>query len=108
MGTASASFLIMIVSLVASASAEDLGLFGPLPNPGKAWKLCGSGKSPGSALWNWTVLTNSQTGDVLSFASHKIAPGEPRELIYWSDTAGEIFPGGYSAWSADPPHVTVY
>jgi hypothetical protein len=87
------------LALAGNVNAQKLPLFGELPSVEKNWKLFTEGKYDDSAFqWFWVVLTNSATGDVLSFAAHKLAPGEKRELIYLSDTACEIFPGGYSWW----------
>src|SRR6476661_7444487 len=79
---------------------QDLPLFGPLPKVPKEWSLReSSGFGEPKWRWSWIVLTNSQNGDVLSFAAHKSGSGEPRELIFWSDTAHEIFQGGLPVWT---------
>jgi len=81
-------------------SALELPSFGPIPAIEKKWKLREQGKSDASIFaWNWIVFTNSENGDVLSFAAHRFAPGERRELIYLSDTAHESFVDGFPMWS---------
>ena len=82
------------------AVAEDLPFFGKLPKLGENWKLQAQGKSGES--WGWVVMTDSKSGDLLSFAAHRLGPEEKRQLtpgehtglIYLSDTSREIFPNG--------------
>src|SRR2546423_1825868 len=99
MRTPTLAFLPLISWFPAAHSAgHELPLFGTLPlfgkfsNPGEGWALCEQGQDDNSTpRWHWLILTNSQTGDVLSLAAHKPESGEPRQLIYLSDTAHEIF-----------------
>ena len=109
MRTPSPAFLLLIFWFATGhcVGGEALPLFGELPDPGKNWRLREQGKCGDSSFqWHWVILTNSETGDVLSYASHRFEPGERRELIYLSDTAHEIFPAGYPAWgSGSKPNV---
>ena len=78
--------------------AEELANFGVLPKPGNLWKLERKGANPDPMAWAWVTLRNSESGDLLSFASHILGKGEPRALIHYSDTAHEIFSAdGYCA-----------
>ena len=80
--------------------AEDLPIFGKLPKLGENWKLQAQGKSGES--WGWVVMTDAKSGDLLSFAAHRLGPEEKHQLthgahtglIYLSDTSREIFPKG--------------
>jgi hypothetical protein len=107
----SASMLLFLMGALAAvhcAGGEVLPPFGQLPDSGKTWKLREQGKygSP-SFQWHWVILTNSETADVLSYAAHRLEPGESRELIHLSDPAHEIFPAGDPTWTAAPrPHLT--
>ncbi|HKS36463.1 MAG TPA: hypothetical protein VJW76_04685, partial [Verrucomicrobiae bacterium] len=96
-------FLVGWLSTDYHASGQELPMFGQLPIPGKNWKLREQGKSddfpvPWEVPWAWVVMTNSESGDVLSFAAHKLPQGSKLELIYLSDTAREIFPAGDPLW----------
>ena len=95
-------FLLLAVCFAAGdrVAAQDLPLFGQLPKLGKNWKLQAQGKSGDS--WGWVVMSDAKSGGLLSFAAHRLDPGEKRQLepgektglIYLSDTAREIFPTG--------------
>ena len=108
--------LTLWLTLAFGVSAQRLPLFGELPQIRKSWKLCEEGKSGDSPVdWHWVVLTNAERDDVLSFAAHKLSTGEKRQLgpkpdlIYLSDTACEIFPGGYPVWpSSAAQRFTTY
>jgi hypothetical protein len=108
--TPSSMFLFLITALAAAhcAGGEVLPPFGQLPDSGKNWKLREQGKYGDSSFqWHWVILTNSETADVLSYAAHRLEPGESRELIHLSDTAHEIFPAGDPTWTSVPkPHLT--
>src|SRR5215468_6954330 len=83
--------VIFSLALVAVAAlpATNLPLIGPVPELASGWKLREQGEYGDSSFqWHWVVFTNTQ-GDVLSLASHRLQPGEPRDLIYMSDTAHE-------------------
>ena len=57
--------------------AEDLPIFGKLPKLGENWKLQAQGKYADS--WGWVVMTDAKSGDLLSFAAHRLGPdGQPR------------------------------
>ena len=86
--------------LLPEVNAQNLPLFGELPNLGKQWKLRDHGDA---SPFHWVVLTNAETSDLLSFASYKLRlkSGVKQDLIYLSDTAHEIFPGGHPVWPAD-------
>ena len=77
-------------------------MFGQLPKLDKRWTLCAQGTN-GTSFYacSWVVLTNSQSGDMLSFAAQKIGtnafPKVNRDP--WSDAAADMFPGGYPAWN---------
>ncbi|MCI0540553.1 MAG: hypothetical protein L0Z50_35585, partial [Verrucomicrobiales bacterium] len=107
-----AIFLVLVTWLSTGhrVNAQELPLFGQLPTPEKNWKLREKKKSGDSPVsWSWVVLTNFESADVLSFAAHKLGPGEPRELISLSDTAREIFPAGYPVWiPGSKQHFTIY
>ena len=66
------SLLIFSVCLATGdhLSAEELPLFGELPNPGKHWKMKNAGTIGKSH--SWVNFDNAQSGDVLSFAVWKI------------------------------------
>jgi hypothetical protein len=94
-------FLVLLLLTCASRGhGEDLPLYGPLPKLTSDWLVRekgGLGDPPWR--WSWVILTNSQNGDLLSFAAHKGTSEKPRELIKWSDTAHELFPGGLPRWT---------
>ena len=102
MQTRALGFLLSLVWFAAGdrVAAEDLPLFGKLPKLGENWKVQSQGKSGES--WGWVVMSDAKNGDLLSFAAHKLEPGEKRQLtpgehtglIYLSDTSREIFPNG--------------
>lgn len=98
-------FLLLLVAVPLAvgqhASAHDLPSFGQLPTPGPNWKLHKDGRRGGTSQWSWVVLRDSDSGDLLSFAAHVLEPGERPEVIYSSDTAHELFPGGYCSLATD-------
>ena len=105
-------FLLLAVCFAAShrVAAQDLLLFGPLPKLEKNWKLQAQGKYGDS--WGWVVMSNDKSGDLLSFAAHRLGPGEKLQLgpgkksglIYLSDTSHEIFPTGTPSWLETRKH----
>ena len=67
--------------------------------------LCERGTNGSASITqSWVVLTNSQSGDLLSFAAQQMGskPFPEVNRVSWSDAAGSIFPGGYSAWHKVP------
>ena len=113
MRTPSSAFFLLIAWLAVGHCLGDevLPPFGQLPDSGKNWKLCEKGKYGKSSFqWHWVIQTNAENGDVLSYAAHRFEPGEMRELklINLSDTAGEIFPFGYFAWTSGPKPHTIH
>ena len=94
------SLLLGCCAAVGRVVAEDLPFFGKLPKLGENWTLQAQGKSGES--WGWIVMRDPKSGDLLSFAAHRLGPGEKRQLtpgehtglIYLSDTSREIFPNG--------------
>lgn len=107
MRTYTTSIVILAICLAAGAHVRgaDLPMFGPLPNPGKNWKLREQGTNGTLKYgWSWVVFTNSLSGDLMSFAAQNIGSKAPRRVAVsgWSDTAGEIFPGGYPVWVTTP------
>ena len=102
MQTRALGFLLSLVWFAAGdrVAAEDLPLFGKLPKLGENWKVQSQGTSGES--WGWVVMSDAKSGDLLSFAAHRLGPGEKRQLtpgehtglIYLSDTSREIFPNG--------------
>ena len=102
MQTRALIFLLLAVWFAANdrVVAQDLPLFGKLPKLGENWKLQAQGKSGES--WGWVVMSDAKSGDLLSFATHRLGPEEKRQLasgehtglIYLSDTSREIFPNG--------------
>jgi hypothetical protein len=89
-------FLLLTAWCSASrVAAQDLPPFGQLPKFDENWKVCDQGKYGDTAFqWHWVVMTNIKSGDLLSFAAHRLEAGEKHDLIYHSDTAHEIFPTG--------------
>ena len=87
--------LILLLAAPLAASSHELPLFGALPKAASNWKLHKEGARRGSPQWSWVVLVHSDSGDLLSFAAHKPEQGENRQLVHLSDTAHELFPGGY-------------
>jgi hypothetical protein len=78
---------------------QELALFGELPKLSPHWMLAAQGTNgPASFARSWMVLTNSQDGDILSFAAQQMRGKPfPDASVSWSDAAGDIFPGGYPA-----------
>lgn len=106
------SLLVVLSCFAASthAGSEELPRFGKLPDPGRKWSVRESGTNGTSSHgWSWVVFTNSHNGDLLSIGAQKLGDGLfPRvNRITWSDTAGEIFPAGYPAWTGERPRVRV-
>ena len=83
------------------AIGQELPMFGQLPKLDKRWTLCAQGTN-GTSFYvcSWVVLTNSQSGDMLSFAAQKIGTNDFPKVnrVPWSDAAADMFPGGYPAW----------
>jgi hypothetical protein len=105
MRAALAAFFIAsaYMGLVHHVNAQNLPPLGELPEVGKQWQL----RTQGNAFaFHWVVLTNAETSDILSFASYKLQlkPGQKQDLIYLSDTAHEIFPGGDPVWPLPSAH----
>ena len=106
MQTRALGFLLSLVWFAAGdrVAAEDLPLFGKLPKLGENWKVQSQGKSGES--WGWIVMSDAKSGDLLSFAVHRLGPAEQRQLapgektglICLSDTSRELFPTGTPSW----------
>ena len=80
-------------------------MFGVLPKLSKQWMLCERGTNGSASITQfWVVLTNSQSGDLLSSAAQQMGskPFPEVNRVSWSDAAGSIFPGGYPAWHKAP------
>jgi hypothetical protein len=104
--------MLMFISFSVSlkAASEQLPRFGVLPDLGRDWKFRESGTNgTASNGFSWMVFTNTQTGDLMSFAACKygdgIFPKVSRDS--WSSSAGEIFPDGYPVWAKNHPEVMV-
>jgi hypothetical protein len=98
-------FTLFWLAAVATAShAHELPKFGAVPKLSDEWKV--RERETQVPMFNGTlhvsylVLTNSKTGDFLSFCEEKL-DGEPfskANRVPWSDMAGARFPGGYTTW----------
>ena len=100
------AFLALAACCIANdrVAPQELPFFGQLPKLDENWKLLNRGKNGES--WGWVIMTNGKSGDLLSFAAHRLGPGERKELILFSDTSHELFPTGLPSWlkpRADKP-----
>jgi hypothetical protein len=100
---AASLFLTAWLATGVLASGQELPMFGQLPKLNERWRVREQGKDDASPIaLSWIVLTNSQSGDMLSFAAQKIVgrKGFPKvNRGPWSDTAADMFPGGHPAWN---------
>jgi hypothetical protein len=81
------------------AIRHELPLFGELPTLDERWirQDVGTNRAPRSS---WIIFSNSQNGDMLSFAADEIARKVRKvDRVPWSDMAGSIFSGGYPVWN---------
>jgi hypothetical protein len=96
-------FFGLLAWLVAGhhAGCQEMPMFGHLPALNTLWNLSeqGTNVTSSSFRWSWIVFTNTQNGDLLSFASQKLETNKVSKInrVPWSDAAGSIFSGGYSA-----------
>lgn len=97
-------FLITWLATALLSRSQELPMFGQLPKLDKRWTLCDQGTNVTASYGlSWVVLTNSQSGDMLSFAAQRFGTNAfPSVNRAWSDMAADIFPGGYPAWSKPP------
>src|SRR5436190_19043374 len=59
--------------LVAHVNSQDLPLLGRVPKLGGDWSLRQQeATNKAYQSYSWATFTNSKTGDILSFAAHKI------------------------------------
>ncbi len=94
-----AAFLFLIACSAAVSRAQELPLFGRLPQPGRDWTLReqGADKDPGwRHEYAWATFTNVKTGDILSFVAdsydnvvRKVGDAPVRQA------SSDMFPGGY-------------
>jgi hypothetical protein len=93
---------IVFFGIQVQAIGHELPLFGELPALDKMWKVREQGTNSALSMRSsWIVLTNSQSGDMLSFFADEIRGNAARKVdrAPWSDMAGSIFPSGYPAWN---------
>ena len=99
---------MLVIAWFASSDttrSQELALFGELPRLNPRWRLSEQGTNgSASSGRSWVVLTNSQDGDILSFAAERMGGKRfPAATRTWSDAADSIFPGGYPAWHKSAP-----
>ena len=101
MRTPAVCLLFLIASFIVSGrvNGHERNELVQFPKPGKGWKALEYEQKIKSCIpWHWAVFSNSENGDLLSFAAHRVGQKESRRLIFWSDTAREIFPIGHPVW----------
>jgi hypothetical protein len=86
--------------------AVELRGFGPLPSLGQMWKLRDQGiYGTAPQGWAWAVFTNSQSGDLMSFAVENCGTRSAPKVSLsgpWLSTASEAFPNGNPMWVGNP------
>ena len=99
---------LLVATLIASQSggADEPKATMHFPNPGKCWELIKYKDSKPSIPWYTDVFVNTESSDLLSFAARRVNPTKPRKLVYWSDSAREIFPIGHPVWTTSSTHGT--
>ncbi|TWU40383.1 hypothetical protein Poly51_64000 [Rubripirellula tenax] len=106
------AFTLVFVTSVLSGSlvhSHELPRFGILPELGREWQLQEANTdeiTPETNPFRWLVFRNSETGDLLSFATF------PRNisstpLDRHTDTALEIFPDGLAVWDHNTTRMTL-
>jgi hypothetical protein len=105
------AFILVLIGWIAASDqsiGQELPMFGPLPKLGKNWKLRDQGTYGTSfPKWSWAVFTNSQNGDLMSFAAQKLGNRPAPKVSLsgpWLSTASEIFPGGNPMFIGNPGH----
>ena len=105
MKTRTATFVLSsaLFSAALMSAAEELPMFGQLPRLAKEWIVHEKGTNrTGPIITSWMILTNAQTGDVLSFYEEKHGNKpvpKPTNQGPWTEMAISLFPGGYPAWN---------
>jgi len=96
------AILWFVAAFVKSSYGHDLPMFGAVPKLSDEWRVRERETQvpmfDGKLHVAYLVLTNSRTGDFLSFSEEKLrdAPFSKVNRVPWSDMAGERFPGGYT------------
>lgn len=85
----------------ATLSGAELKPIGTLPKLDEEWELSTEFPRPENELskFHWVVFRNKKSGDLLSFAALPPETGKKRGLVFWTDTAHEIFPHGRPSWT---------
>ena len=101
------ALFVILWSVWAFAKAShghELPMFGAIPKLSDEWRVRERETEiprPKGLQVSHLVLTNSRTGDFLSFSEETLKYGRPfskANRVPWSDMAGNRFPGGYTTW----------
>jgi hypothetical protein len=96
--------VLWVVVAFARASGHELPMFGAVPKLSEEWRVrereTEVPRFNGTLRVSYLVLTNSKTGDFLSFCAEKLndKPFAKANRVPWSDMASARFPGGYTTW----------
>ncbi len=107
-----ATFVLVIVCSAAVSHAQELPLFGRLPQPGRDWTLRdqGADKDPRSGYeYAWAMFTNPKSGDILSFVADRYDNVVVRTVgdAAVRQASSDMFPGGYpTTFMRTPPEAT--
>jgi hypothetical protein len=98
-------FMILwfVMAFAKASYGHELPMFGAVPKLSDEWRVRERETDVPRFAGTWhiasLVLTNSRTGDFLSFCEEKKVEGAPFSKVNrvpWSDGAADRFPGGYT------------